>query len=66
MTEHNKNVVVIAATGRAESLDGALRRAGRFDRELALTVPDEKARTHILRVLLAGVKTRKPAGGVGE
>lgn len=37
-------VLVIGATNRPDSLDPALRRAGRFDREICLGIPDENAR----------------------
>jgi len=37
-------VLVIGATNRPDSLDPALRRAGRFDREICLGIPDEKSR----------------------
>jgi len=47
----NKPVCVIAATNRPDALDPALRRAGRFDREIAIGSPDENARAHILGVL---------------
>ncbi|KAJ8658799.1 hypothetical protein O0I10_005525 [Lichtheimia ornata] len=47
----NKPVMIIGATNRPDSLDPALRRAGRFDREISMGVPDEKAREKILRVL---------------
>ncbi|KAI9004425.1 P-loop containing nucleoside triphosphate hydrolase protein [Hyaloraphidium curvatum] len=45
-------VVVIGATSRPSSLDEALRRPGRFDRELELPIPTPAARLGILRVLL--------------
>ena len=43
-------VVVIAATNRQDSLDPALRRGGRFDREIELGVPDRKGRKEILQI----------------
>jgi ribosome biogenesis ATPase len=46
---NNKPVLLIGATNRPDSLDPALRRAGRFDREIGMTVPDEEARMNILR-----------------
>eukprot|EP00977_Amphora_coffeiformis_P029086 scaffold38644_cov191-Amphora_coffeaeformis.AAC.2 len=42
-------VIVLAATNRPDALDPALRRAGRFDKEIMLGVPDESARRHILQ-----------------
>ena len=45
----NKSVVVMAATNRANVLDPALRRFGRFDREIPLGVPDVQGRLDILR-----------------
>ncbi|XP_060101927.1 nuclear valosin-containing protein-like isoform X1 [Heteronotia binoei] len=44
-------VLVIGATNRPDSLDPALRRAGRFDREICLGIPDETAREKILKTL---------------
>lgn len=38
------HVLVIGATNRPDSLDPALRRAGRFDREISLGIPDENSR----------------------
>ena len=46
---NNKPVIIIGATNRPDSLDIALRRAGRFDREFHLGVPDERARAQILQ-----------------
>lgn len=46
-----KPVMVIGATNRPDAIDPALRRAGRFDHEIALGVPDEEGREQILRVL---------------
>jgi transitional endoplasmic reticulum ATPase len=43
-------VVVIAATNRVNSLDPALRRTGRFDREIEIPVPDKKGRKEILQI----------------
>jgi transitional endoplasmic reticulum ATPase len=43
-------VVVIAATNRVNALDPALRRTGRFDREIEIPVPDKKGRKEILQI----------------
>lgn len=45
-------VIVIAATNRPNAIDQALRRPGRFDREIEIGVPDAEARLSILNVLL--------------
>jgi transitional endoplasmic reticulum ATPase len=45
-----QDVIVIGATNRADALDPALRRGGRFDREIEVGVPDETGRTEILEV----------------
>ncbi|KOO29026.1 vesicular transport protein, partial [Chrysochromulina tobinii] len=46
-----QTVIVMGATNRPDAIDPALRRAGRFDREIALGIPDTAARERILRVL---------------
>jgi len=43
-------IVVIGATNRVNSIDPALRRPGRFDRELLISVPDKKGRLNILKI----------------
>jgi transitional endoplasmic reticulum ATPase len=49
-------IVVIAATNRPNSIDTALRRFGRFDREIDLGVPDEVGRIEILRIHTRNMK----------
>jgi cell division protease FtsH len=51
----NAGVIVIAATNRPESLDAALRRPGRFDRQVLVDRPDKIGRDAILRVHAAAV-----------
>jgi transitional endoplasmic reticulum ATPase len=53
--EPRQNVVVIAATNRPEALDEALRRPGRFDREIVVGVPDETGRREILGIHTRGM-----------
>lgn len=43
-------VLVVGATNRPDSLDPALRRAGRFDREVCLGIPDEAARERYILI----------------
>nr|WP_166180208.1 CDC48 family AAA ATPase [Altererythrobacter segetis] len=49
------NLVVIAATNRPDAIDEALRRPGRFDREIIIGVPDEKGRREILGIHTRGM-----------
>jgi transitional endoplasmic reticulum ATPase len=49
------DVIVIGATNRADSLDSALRRGGRFDREIEIGVPNEHGRREILEVHTRGM-----------
>jgi transitional endoplasmic reticulum ATPase len=48
--EQRGQIIVIASTNMPNSIDPALRRPGRFDREIFISVPDEKARLEILKV----------------
>ncbi|KAG8459433.1 hypothetical protein KFE25_013069 [Diacronema lutheri] len=50
------HVVVIGATNRPNSIDGALRRFGRFDREVDIGVPDENGRLEVLRIHTKNMK----------
>ncbi|XP_031837266.1 nuclear valosin-containing protein-like smid isoform X2 [Nomia melanderi] len=50
LKENGTGVLVLGATNRPDSLDPALRRAGRFDHEVCLGIPDRDARTKILTV----------------
>jgi transitional endoplasmic reticulum ATPase len=49
-------LIVMGATNRPNSIDGALRRFGRFDRELDIGVPDETGRMEILRIHTKNMK----------
>ncbi len=49
------NLVVIAATNRPDAIDEALRRPGRFDREIVIGVPDESGRREILAIHMRGM-----------
>jgi transitional endoplasmic reticulum ATPase len=53
--EARANLVVIAATNRPEAIDEALRRPGRFDREIIVGVPDERGRREILGIHTRGM-----------
>jgi transitional endoplasmic reticulum ATPase len=53
--EPRQNIVVIAATNRPEAIDEALRRPGRFDREIVVGVPDEPGRREILGIHTRGM-----------
>ena len=55
--EDNAGVIILAATNRPESLDPALTRPGRFDRQVPVTLPDLQGRVAILKVHAAKIKT---------
>lgn len=73
--EPSPSVIVIAATNRPEAIEPALRRAGRFDREIELGAPDDVARAAILRKMCSNIRladscdfdllAKKTAGYVG-
>ena len=52
----NSGVIVLAATNRADILDSALMRAGRFDRQIHVELPELKEREEIFQVHLRGIK----------
>ncbi|EIW70123.1 hypothetical protein TREMEDRAFT_68499 [Tremella mesenterica DSM 1558] len=56
MASSEEPVVIIGATNRPDSLDTALRRAGRFDHEIEMGVPGVEAREQILKVLCTPLK----------
>jgi len=53
--EPRQNVVVIAATNRIDAIDEALRRPGRFDREIVIGVPDQDGRRQVLAIHTRGM-----------
>jgi cell division protease FtsH len=55
----NTNVIVLAATNRADVLDKALMRAGRFDRQIYVDLPDIRERKEIFEVHLAPLKKQE-------
>ncbi len=58
--EARGNVIVIAATNRLNSLDEALRRPGRFDREIEIGVPNVKGRKKIMQIHTRGMPIAPP------
>ncbi len=54
--DSNSGVIILAATNRADILDKALLRAGRFDRQIHVDLPDLKERSAIFQVHLKGLK----------
>jgi transitional endoplasmic reticulum ATPase len=53
--ESRGKIVVIGATNRPDALDPALRRPGRFDREIEIGIPDEKSRFEIMQIHTRGM-----------
>lgn len=54
--EPSEGIIVIAATNFDESLDPALKRAGRFDREIIFEYPDQAGRIELFKILTKGIK----------
>lgn len=55
----NSGVIILAATNRADILDKALMRAGRFDRQIHVELPELKEREEIFKVHMRGLKINK-------
>ena len=55
LVESKKPVIVIGATNRPDAIDAGLRRAGRFDREIALGIPNEEQRKSIIEKIIHNV-----------
>lgn len=54
--KQRSHVIIMAATNRPNSIDGALRRFGRFDREVDIGIPDATGRLEILRIHTKNMK----------
>jgi transitional endoplasmic reticulum ATPase len=54
-----RNVIVIGATNRVDAIDPALRRPGRFDREIEIRIPDQSGRLEILQIHTRGMPLGK-------
>ena len=54
-----RNVIVIGATNRVDGVDPALRRPGRFDREIEIRIPDQTGRREILQIHTRGMPLGK-------
>lgn len=54
-----RNVIVIGATNRVDAIDPALRRPGRFDREIEIRIPDRQGRLEILQIHTRGMPLGK-------
>lgn len=58
LSQSDKQIVVIGCTSRPETIDSALRRAGRFERELTIGVPNEEDRIEIMKILTSKMRLR--------
>jgi len=60
--ESRGEIIVIGATNIPNSLDPALRRPGRFDREIAISIPDQRGRLQILHIHTRGMPLAQDVG----
>jgi len=58
LSQSESQVVIIGCTSRPETIDSALRRAGRFEREVAIGVPNEEQRIDIMKILTRKMRLR--------
>ena len=58
LNNSSERVVIIGVTSRPETIDQGLRRAGRFEREITIGVPNEEARVEILKKLTKSMRLR--------
>jgi ribosome biogenesis ATPase len=59
LSRSEKQIIVIGCTSRPETIDSALRRAGRFEREISIGVPNEEARIEIMKILTRKMRLRE-------
>ena len=62
----DSNIVVLAGTNRADILDSALLRPGRFDRQIQIEKPDIKGRIAIFKVHLQKIKLKEPMDDIAQ
>lgn len=59
LSSSSAHTIVIGCTSRPETIDTALRRAGRFEREISIGVPNEEERVEIMKILTKGMRLRE-------
>lgn len=59
--DERTNIVILGGTNRADTLDDALMRAGRFDRQITLSLPDIKGRKELFQIYLKKLTLEVPA-----